>query len=1234
MQSLTTIMNKLFMPSTLRRAGFLMLLAIVCLGASAQQQILLFTEGFDNGPSSFVIDSNAIGLNTGKNDWIINNQFIGAPTYPNTPNEDSVLSGTINNAPISNYLHIHDVNAPTVADANWNPANGSDRFAYVGSPFCTLGLTDVVFTFFWIGEGDSTAYGRVYYTADGGPWIQCGQAKYNDASLWTYEAIQNPNFNNVQNLQFGFRWMNAGGDTTKDVSWGIDDVLAVGTYDNVNNPVTISITSITPDTVCQKDNILVGWSLSAPLCDGTYDIKLSDSIGSFSHPIDEGVFDIFSPQTSGFIYIQAPNNVEGNCFKITITRLAPTPVITSDTSICFAIHHCPVSIVTDGAPVMQDADTTCVKSAIDISFNSFGNFNANNIYYAQISDSNGSFAHADTIGHLTSSNSFPGMPGTVSGLIPANLPPACGYYIRIVSSNPASDGTVIGPFCLTDCDVTTNNTQDIHVCINYPNATDTVPLNIAIDQWPPGARYDTCNNWTIELLDMMTFGVVNIGGLGVYHDSISGTFSLIVGPLATLPVAPGSYYMRIISNCSNEPWNETGTVIRITIGAPSSTPVVIYSPDPDSVYCNNAGLLTLYVLPYNPNSIYFFNSNLFNNGLPIQEPGNEFLGNMAGAPVGNYVFYAREENFGCYGPNSAPYNYVVTTTPKIHLSGPKRVCQGDTGVFGATFVPATYYTWAASHGVTVLPNLLGNNEAYFLFDSLGTYHIYGNSLNSCGNGADSLTVQVYSLFTVNAKPDKLVCTGDSVSLTANVPPYPKTFISLDSSTSGNQGGMFNIYAHHDIIIDSFAVSFRTRTPNTTTQIYSKRGSYRSFEQTPGVWSLLASSTIANPAPILSKTVIPAELNKTILTGDTVAFYITTTNTPVVNEAYGNGIGIQQNVMFKTDGFIDFEQGCVNAYPFGAHTGPKVLDVTVYYRTKAGLRYIWNNGDTTSTISFIPTQSGEYFVHVYDTTGCTNHDSVHVTVDTLPRVYAGPDTLVCPYVNYMMQGTASPTASVVWQPGTSLSSDTTSLAVFNANQGHEYVLIATNPDGCKNTDTVSISVNPLSVNAGLDTTLCFGDETYVLTGVASSDSVVWFPSIGLSADNILNPTFIGTQTTLYQLQVTDASGCKLNDTVIITVEYCNAYIKVPQAFTPNGDGTNDHFTVFGKYIADYQIKIYNRWGEEVYSSTDINELNDLGRGWDGTYKGKLQDIGTFVYYVTAKDMNGNNIFKKGNLTLIR
>lgn len=261
-------------------------------------------------------------------------------------------------------------------------------------------------------------------------------------------------------------------------------------------------------------------------------------------------------------------------------------------------------------------------------------------------------------------------------------------------------------------------------------------------------------------------------------------------------------------------------------------------------------------------------------------------------------------------------------------------------------------------------------------------------------------------------------------------------------------------------------------------------------------------------------------------------------------------------MYKTDGVIDFVQGTSNAYPFGTFTGPRVLNCKIYYSTKAGLHYVWNTGDTTTTIQVSPQQTTLYSVIVYDTSGCKNRDSVLVKVNTTPTVNAGPDTLICDGENYQMQATSS------------------------------------------------------------------------------IQTVVWNPATGLSNAGILNPVFNNSESVEYILIAIDTTGCGSSDTVKIDVHNCNAYIEVPQAFTPNGDGVNDFFTLFGNNIADYEIRIYNRWGELVYTSTDVGALNDLGKGWDGTYKGKEQNLGTYVYYLTAKDTYGKSYEKKGNLTLIR
>ena len=85
--------------------------------------------------------------------------------------------------------------------------------------------------------------------------------------------------------------------------------------------------------------------------------------------------------------------------------------------------------------------------------------------------------------------------------------------------------------------------------------------------------------------------------------------------------------------------------------------------------------------------------------------------------------------------------------------------------------------------------------------------------------------------------------------------------------------------------------------------------------------------------------------------------------------------------------------------------------------------------------------------------------------------------------------------------------------------------------------------------------------------------------------------------------------------------------MPSGFTPNSDGTNDLFTVRGNCIKELDFKVYDRWGELVFQTSDQNT------GWDGTYKSKPAIAGVYVYYISAV-VKGSTINLQGNTTLIR
>jgi gliding motility-associated-like protein len=81
------------------------------------------------------------------------------------------------------------------------------------------------------------------------------------------------------------------------------------------------------------------------------------------------------------------------------------------------------------------------------------------------------------------------------------------------------------------------------------------------------------------------------------------------------------------------------------------------------------------------------------------------------------------------------------------------------------------------------------------------------------------------------------------------------------------------------------------------------------------------------------------------------------------------------------------------------------------------------------------------------------------------------------------------------------------------------------------------------------------------------------------------------------------------------------------FTPNGDGLNDQFGAVGRGIKTYSLKVYNRWGEVVFETDDINAK------WDGRYKGELVPSGVFVYQVEALGITGGAIYKHGSVTVL-
>jgi gliding motility-associated-like protein len=1198
-----------------------MVYSLWTMDSHAQQTILVFTETFENYNGSFQLNAVGNGANNGDNQWIINNEYDGQNIYPNTIRQDSVTSGTITNAPFSTYMHIHDA-ASGINNANYNPATESDRFTHTTNGFCTLGLTDVTLDFFYLAEGNADSYGEFFFSINGGTWQKGGQAKYIGQSKWKFERITNPAFDNVNDLRFGFRWVNNNQGGPYSASFSVDDIILVGNYDAVNNPITITIPQLFPNPICRLNNLILQYSLSQPLCNGTYEIQLSNAQGNFNNPIGLGVFGIGSLDSSGFIAAQIPGNIPlGTCYKVRISRLTPQPQILGESSICINVQNCPNIINTQSAVVTTDPDTVCSRSAIDIKFTSTGIYTGQNKYIAELSDSAGNFTNPLFIGELPSTETFDpaigAQPGTVSGLIPT-VPNGCNYFIRVRSTSPSATGSLFGPFCIKQCDIETNLTQDIQICVKENEGfTDTV--EIVINYWDSIAGYNSGNRFIVQLLDMMTLAVVNEGALGIKVDTASGDLILTVpgrNQLAALGIAPGSYYMRIIADGSTTPYNSNGTIVRITIGAPNDVAAtIVYG---DTVQCNT-NIVTFTVVPWNQESAYDWYSNGFNpNPVRIRDSPS-ILVNFNGAQPDQYSFFVREENYGCFGPFSDVADLYIISSPNVNITGPEKVCLGDTVNFNVLFITETFYDWAVTNG-TVIDT--ANNEITVVFNQLGTATIALDAVNKCGSQSGSITIEVISPLDLIIYQDTTVCRGAPVNLNVETPDgINKSLTTIFNGSVTRNGTMFKVKALFDVLINSFEVHLGAGN-NYNIAVYYLQDDYAGNESNSGAWTLIGNANAVTSAGLGRPTLIPLNINIPISGGDTYSFYITVTNNNNLRLSNGTTIG----ALYKSDGILELYEGTATQYLFGAFLEPRVFNGKINYSTFAGLIYNWSNGATTQNTTIFPTQNGIYTVTVSDSTGCGNNASVTINVLPTPEIFAGNDTVVCFGGRVPVNAIAGNTFT--WQPTTGIENPNSLNTIIQPEVSTLYTLQAADPNtGCIGRDSLYILVT--NDEGTVDSTqFCLNDKKELKLPQSFNNSYLW--SNGETTQAIMvsaTGTYIGQYTK-------DVSGCIGKVAIDAEAIDCEKIIKVADAFTPNNDGSNDFFTVFGKNIVQYEIRIFNRWGEQVYYSNDPNELNDLSKGWDGTHKGQLQNTAVFVYYITAKDINNISVEKKGNLTLIR
>ena len=277
---------------------------------------------------------------------------------------------------------------------------------------------------------------------------------------------------------------------------------------------------------------------------------------------------------------------------------------------------------------------------------------------------------------------------------------------------------------------------------------------------------------------------------------------------------------------------------------------------------------------------------------------------------------------------------------------------------------------------------------------------------------------------------------------------------------------------------------------------------------------------------------------------------------------------------------------------------------------------WNDGSTDSTLEV--TNAGIYWVNAMDTTGCAITDSITVSIKPSPKFSFGNDTTLCEDQAFILSAGVSGT-QFIWSTG-----DTTStISVFNKPDLYALTVIDNN---CTFTDSLEVKFIWFpKVKLPRDTVIC---EKSIIHIIPNSSNETYFEWHDGSEGN----TFYAN--TEERIIVKAGNECFVDtDTMFIETQSCECLLYIPNSFSPNRDGNNDFFRAIAdcENIVDYNLSIYNLWGELMFETSSLSEV------WDGKFQNLDVPIGVYAVKIKLQaQMDNFPLFKNEiqSLTLFR
>ena len=277
-------------------------------------------------------------------------------------------------------------------------------------------------------------------------------------------------------------------------------------------------------------------------------------------------------------------------------------------------------------------------------------------------------------------------------------------------------------------------------------------------------------------------------------------------------------------------------------------------------------------------------------------------------------------------------------------------------------------------------------------------------------------------------------------------------------------------------------------------------------------------------------------------------------------------------------------------------------------------YLWNNNSTSNTLNI---GGGFYSVIVTDDqTGCYGEDSINIFEDQPPNTVISGGGSICSdgstvQINFLYDGLIPWDLQYFNQTDTFIQANiqTANYSITTSTSGTYQILNVLDYNDCMSNYSgqaiVQVNQMPEAILSPDSYILYIGDTLLIQL----PEDYTYYQWFDRNNDSISNSSVLSIyQAGDYYVYVEDQNGCFDYSNSVTVDEVPRTELYVPNTFTPNADWHNEVFTVYGKNIKEYSLKIFNRWGDLLFES------NDIQKHWDGYFKGRKVDENKYLYYI--------------------